>query len=138
MKKLIKALPASLLMLATSHAFAGDWHLAYSHDEQGNALEGSFEELKKDYLNGASIRLVISDGAWRMNPDMCVIASSKPNVISCQARNHGSSETGLIKNVYSIDKISTEGLRILQMYNTNGNYMGENRLPVSVKWYTDI
>lgn len=53
----MKYIVSSILLLSTLHVSAQNWEVVYHNDKDGNAVEGSFLELKNAIRNGHEIRI---------------------------------------------------------------------------------
>ena len=126
---------AILLTLFSLQAFAGSWHLAYEHSSTGEPVSGSYDDLIKDFKNGASIRIFINDYQMMVNPTYCKINQTNQYFL-CQASFHGADDKTLIRDTTEIDIFTTNGERIYQVYSMSGAFKYDASNNLSMKWFT--
>lgn len=151
MKKAIFAASAALVLLLSSfNLYASEfknWILAYHHDNSGNPISGSLNDLVTAIQNGADVRIgfgIVDGKPTSFREEGTLIyntASSTPEVTlttKIPSINHDSSNNlTLVAGRYAQELFSTRGVRMYDSYIISSGATDGPRITQSqeIFWY---
>jgi len=114
------------------------WQLAYYHDSEGIAMEGSKYSLVSAVLSGARVRVVIGT-SYSTEVDSMFLLDDNVFAQLLQSVSKASWDTFQNNAYWFWMIVSTNGLRQMTRYNVGAHvHRGTNTDRVSIKWYVKL
>jgi len=120
------------------HSCSLPWQLAYAHDSEGIAMEGSKYSLVSAVLTGARVRVVIGT-SYSAEVDSMFLLDDNVFAQLLQSVSKASWDTFQDDAYWWWIIVSTNGLRQMTRYNVGAHvHRGTNTDRISMKWYVKL